>query len=174
MVCHLEGFSSVLLQLSNVINLKQIFSCIPIFGAYLHEEFSDSCNHLGYEIRKRNGGGDRDRNHPRLRKKWLIFLNNKDDIQSQQNLVEWKVVSRYITKQYLMIIQSKTTSLWRHHVLTDMMEQSGFWPVFGKNYGRLPISEQVFIFISYCVNTTKCCTKPIFCGIDAITVLTYG
>ena len=30
------------------------------------------------------------------------------------------------------------------------------------------------IVISYCINTTKYCTKPIFCGIDAITVLLYG
>ena len=30
------------------------------------------------------------------------------------------------------------------------------------------------IIISYCINTTKYCTKPIFCGIDAITVLSYG
>ena len=30
------------------------------------------------------------------------------------------------------------------------------------------------IFINYRINTTKYCTKPIFCGIDAITVLSYG
>ena len=41
-------------------------------------------------------------------------------------------------------------------------------------YIEIAMQEYVITISLYCINATKYCTKSMFCGIDAITVLSYG